>query len=195
VNRGVGTGNLLGALAEAVFMLNMEKNSDVVSMCSYAPLFENVNGRDWPVNLILLDSSRTTGRSSYQVQKLFSANRPDFVFPTGVQAPLIALTNATVQQLYALAGLDEKRGEVVIKVVNPTPASVSAAINLQGASKHRLKGKVIQLGNINATAENSLAQPGVVVPVESDFKAAGPRFNYSFGPNSLTILRFPARVR
>ncbi|MBP8303167.1 MAG: alpha-L-arabinofuranosidase, partial [Phycisphaerae bacterium] len=65
VNRGVGTGNLLGGLAEAVFMLAMERNADVVRMCSYAPLLENVHQRDWPVNLILLDSSRCVGRSSY----------------------------------------------------------------------------------------------------------------------------------
>ena len=52
VNRNVGRGSLWGALAEAVFMLNMERNSDVVRLCSYAPLFENVHQRDWPVNLI-----------------------------------------------------------------------------------------------------------------------------------------------
>jgi len=55
-------------------------------MASYAPLFENVNRRDWPVNLILLDSSRAAGRSSYQVQKMFSAHRPDVVLATTVRA-------------------------------------------------------------------------------------------------------------
>ncbi|OHB63415.1 MAG: hypothetical protein A2Y77_18435, partial [Planctomycetes bacterium RBG_13_62_9] len=92
VNRGVGTGSLLGALSEAVFMLNMERNADIVTMCSYAPLLENVNQRNWPVNLILLDSSRVVGRSSYQVQKLFAANQPDVVLETRVQAAEAELT-------------------------------------------------------------------------------------------------------
>src|SRR5262249_48016638 len=69
VNRGVGSGNLSGALAEAVFMLNMEKNAEIVKMCSYAPLFENIHQGNAPVSLIRFDSSRVVGRTSYQVQK------------------------------------------------------------------------------------------------------------------------------
>ena len=75
-NSGVGAGNLLAALSEAAFMTGMERNSDVVRMASYAPLFENVNNRAWPVNLIRFDSSRSCGRSSYQVQKLFAEHQP-----------------------------------------------------------------------------------------------------------------------
>jgi hypothetical protein len=50
VNNNVGSGNLLGALSEAAFMIGMERNSDIVTMASYAPLFENVNNRAWAVN-------------------------------------------------------------------------------------------------------------------------------------------------
>ncbi|MEI6604198.1 MAG: alpha-L-arabinofuranosidase C-terminal domain-containing protein [Verrucomicrobiota bacterium] len=87
VNNNVGSGNLLGALSEAAFMLGMERNSDVVTMASYAPLFENVNNRAWAVNLIRFDSSRSTGRSSYHVQTMFSANRPDVTLKTQVTEP------------------------------------------------------------------------------------------------------------
>ena len=87
VNNNVGSGNLLGALSEAAFMIGMERNSDVVTMASYAPLFENVNNRAWAVNLIRFDSSRSTGRSSYHVQTMFSANRPDVTLATKVEEP------------------------------------------------------------------------------------------------------------
>ncbi|MFC1569476.1 alpha-L-arabinofuranosidase C-terminal domain-containing protein [bacterium] len=76
-NRGVGSGNLNGALSEAAFMTGMERNSDLVTMSSYAPLIENSNARNWPVNLIWVKSDRVIGRSSYYVQKLFAENRPD----------------------------------------------------------------------------------------------------------------------
>ena len=46
-NGGVGAGNLLAALSEAAFILGMERNSDVVKMSSYAPLFENENRGRW----------------------------------------------------------------------------------------------------------------------------------------------------
>ena len=84
VNRGVGAGNLLGALSEAAFMMGMERNSDVVVMASYAPLFENVNDREWPVNLIRFDSSRVLGRSSFYVQKMLGEHLPDVMVETTV---------------------------------------------------------------------------------------------------------------
>ena len=76
-NRGVGSGNLNAALSEAAFMTGMERNSDLVTMSSYAPLIENSNAPNWPVNLIRLKSDKVIGRSSYYVQKLFAQNRPD----------------------------------------------------------------------------------------------------------------------
>ena len=48
VTSGYGTnGNLTSALAEAAFMTGLERNSDLVQMASYAPLFANVNGTQW----------------------------------------------------------------------------------------------------------------------------------------------------
>ena len=43
VTQGCGQGNLRAAVGEAAFMTGMERNSDVVVMASYAPLFVNVN--------------------------------------------------------------------------------------------------------------------------------------------------------
>ena len=45
VTQGCGQGNLRAAVGEAAFMTGMERNSDVVVMASYAPLFVNVNHR------------------------------------------------------------------------------------------------------------------------------------------------------
>jgi len=81
VNRNCGAGNLRGALGEAAFMTGMERNSDVVVMACYAPLFCNVNYKKWNPDLIDFDSSRVYGLPSYYVQKMFSENRGDVVMP------------------------------------------------------------------------------------------------------------------
>lgn len=86
VTQGSGAGNLRGALGEAVFMTGMERNSDVVVMSSYAPLFANVNYKKWNPDLINFDSSRMYGTPSYYVQKMFATNRGDVVLPVAVQA-------------------------------------------------------------------------------------------------------------
>jgi alpha-L-arabinofuranosidase len=76
-NSQVGGGNMLAALSEAAFISGMERNSDIVTMASYAPLFENRKDRVWPVNLIWMDNQTVLGRSSYYVQKMYAENMPD----------------------------------------------------------------------------------------------------------------------
>jgi alpha-L-arabinofuranosidase len=90
VTRNTGKGNLRGAIGEAAFMTGMERNSDVVTMASYAPLFVNLNHRAWNPDLINFDNSRWYGLPSYYVQKLFSEHRGDVVLPTTVESGEVA---------------------------------------------------------------------------------------------------------
>ena len=87
VTQGCGQGNLRAAVGEAAFMTGMERNSDVVLLASYAPLFANVHYKKWNPDLIDFDSSRVYGIPSYYVQQMFSANRGDVVLPVTVTAP------------------------------------------------------------------------------------------------------------
>ena len=89
VTRNTGKGNLRGAIGEAAFMTGMERNSDVVAMAAYAPLFCNANHKRWPINLINFDSTRWFGIPSYYVQKLFSEHRGDVTLPVEVESGMI----------------------------------------------------------------------------------------------------------
>jgi alpha-L-arabinofuranosidase len=90
VTKGCGQGNLRAAMGEAAFMTGLERNSDIVVMASYAPLFVHVNHRRWTPDLINFDSSRSYGLPSYYAQQMFSRNRGDVVLPVTVDAPLVA---------------------------------------------------------------------------------------------------------
>jgi alpha-L-arabinofuranosidase len=87
VTQNTGKGNLRGAVGEAAFMIGMERNSDVVVMSSYAPLFVHLNHRKWNPDLINYDSTGAYGIPSYYVQQLFGQNRGDAVLPTEVTTP------------------------------------------------------------------------------------------------------------
>jgi alpha-N-arabinofuranosidase len=76
-NSGVGAGNMNASLSDAVYIMSMEKNSDLVKMSSYAPLLVNVNDIAWPVNLINFDASKSFARISYYLIKMFNDNKPD----------------------------------------------------------------------------------------------------------------------
>jgi alpha-L-arabinofuranosidase len=84
VTSGGGQGNLMGALGEAAFMTGLERNSDIVEMSSYAPLFANVNDLKWVPDLIYYDSSQLAPTPSYYVQKLFAQHRGDAVLPSAL---------------------------------------------------------------------------------------------------------------
>ena len=75
VTNGFGDiGNLNAALGEAVFMMGMENNSDVVAMNSYAPIFVNENDARWRPDMIRFNSHQVMGTPSYYVQQLFPNN-------------------------------------------------------------------------------------------------------------------------
>src|SRR5207237_10330322 len=63
------------------------RNSDIVRMASYAPLFVNVNDRRWNPDAIVFDDARSYGTPSYYVQKLFSQHRADVVLPVEISQP------------------------------------------------------------------------------------------------------------
>ena len=84
-NAGVGRGNWMAALNDAAYMMSVEKNTDLVKMASYAPLLENVNKRDWEVNMIHFDSTRVFARATYSVQQMFADSLPSVSLPTTVE--------------------------------------------------------------------------------------------------------------
>ena len=172
------------ALAEAAFVTGLERNADVVRMSSYAPLFGHVDAWQWTPNLIWFDNLRSYGTPNYYVQKLFSTNRGTRLLPLLLDG---SPKNGR-DGLYASASLDERAGEVILKLVNTTSAQRDVRVNLAGARGVR-GGRVLTLGSSNLKAENSLDEPANISPVERPLETAGADFDYALAPNSLTVLR------
>ncbi|MGK5739314.1 alpha-L-arabinofuranosidase C-terminal domain-containing protein [Micromonospora sp. URMC 103] len=73
---------LSNALAEAAYMTGLERNADVVTMASYAPLLANIDYVQWRPDLIWFDNDQSWGSANYEVQKLFMNNVGDRVVPS-----------------------------------------------------------------------------------------------------------------
>jgi alpha-L-arabinofuranosidase len=186
VQSGAGDGNMNAALGEAAFMTGLERNSDLVLMASYAPLFVNPSWRDWNPNLIVFDSSRAYGTPSYYNQLLFANNRPDVLLPLDLQMPPGGDPKAR-PALYAVAGEKKDSGEIIVKVVNITGQPQDASIGLKGGPVG-FTARATVLASENPSDENSFAQPDKVEPRESDLGSVNSPFQYSFKPYSITIL-------
>jgi alpha-N-arabinofuranosidase len=188
VTSNVGNGNITAALAESAYLIGLERNSDIVKMSSYAPLFYHENDIAWPVNMIAIDNARVAGRSSYYVQKLFAHNRPDYTLETSV--PKVA--NPNEQEIWALAGFDAQAGEYIVKVVSKKQTALPVTINFEGVKKLGKKAKVTTLWHTDSAAENSLDNPNEIIPQTTEFQVKDIRIDYTLKPNSLTIIRIEA---
>lgn len=70
-------GNLDASLAEAAFMVGMERNADIVKLSSMAPTFINLNDPTWNPDILAYDNANAYGNPAYHVQKLFATNLAD----------------------------------------------------------------------------------------------------------------------
>ncbi len=183
--------NLECALAEAAYMTGLERNGDVVRMASYAPLFANVDAWQWTPDLIWVDNLQVYGTPDYYVQQLFSRNQGDVVLPAqlgGTGAP-----GSTAPRLYATAARDDQTHEIILKVVNPENAAADVEINLAGVNGVKPGADCIVLSGTDPEDVNSFNEPMKISPVESKLDGMAPRFNHSFPPYSLTVLRLAAQ--
>jgi len=84
---GDPTPNMGAALGDAAWMVGMGRNSGLIIMASYAPLFVNVNkgGMQWQTDLIGYDTMTSYGSPSYSAQKMFSLYHGDDVVSIAAQ--------------------------------------------------------------------------------------------------------------
>lgn len=194
-NREVGGGNMDAALSEAAFIGGMERNGDIVTMASYAPLFENRHDRSWSTNLIWIDTDRVMGRASYYVQQMASHHRPDYNVGNSLPVSATAAVAAPSDTLppsprrFITTGYDSRAGELILKVVNASTSPYSVAFTLDGATDVAPEGRAITLAAASLADENSWEEPEKIVPVESAIDRLGEKFSYDFHPCSYTILR------
>jgi alpha-N-arabinofuranosidase len=178
------TPNFLAALGDSAWMAAMERNSDIVVMQCYAPLFVNVNAgaRQWRPDLIGYDALHAFGSPSYYAIQMFSTNRGDEILKaTFGDSPL---QGSVIR--------DSTTGTVFVKIVNPSGKTEPLKIDLQGGPAIASNALVTTF-SADPAATTSFDDPKKVAPVVSEVSGIGASFNYTFAPNSITVLKLSAR--
>ncbi|CAN1752283.1 Alpha-L-arabinofuranosidase 1 [Linum perenne] len=109
--KDAGTGSLLAALAEAAFLIGLEKNSDIVEMASYAPLFVNTNDRRWNPDAIVFNASKAYGTPSYWMQRFFAESSGGSLLNSTLQT-----TSSSSIVASAIAWKDSKDSSTYIRI-------------------------------------------------------------------------------
>jgi len=170
------------AIAEAAFMIGLERNGDVVSLASYAPLFAKKNHTQWRTDMIFFDNSGYFLTPNYHVQKLFSTNMGDTYFEN------IVSFDSKDSTLAASCVKNSKSGEIILKLVNYSNDPKSMKVNLSKFKNLVLEAdQTILKGEDND--ENSFENPEKVKPSNTTIKTTKV-FDYQAPAMSLSILKF-----
>jgi alpha-L-arabinofuranosidase len=178
------TPSMKAAIGDGVFMVAMERNSDIIKMHCYAPLLVNVNpgAYQWRPDLIGYDALSAYGSPSYYAFQMFSRNLGDEILP-------VMFKNTSVQ---GSATRDSQTGEIIIKLVNPNLTPQTLPIEIKGVTALKSKATVITL-SANPEDTNSIRRPRNVVPVTTMLRGVKPGFTYTLPPTSIVVIRLEAR--
>jgi len=208
---GSPTPNMAGALGDAAWMTGMERNSDIVLMSCYAPLFVNVNpgGMQWKTDLIGYDALNSYGSPAYYAQKMFSTHHGDMVLATDSQdiptfpwqPPARGRNGVTqprppeqqVRQIFFDATRDSQSGTIYLKIVNTLGTPQPVKIQISGAAAVEAEGTAIVLKADRPDDTNSIQEPARIIPVTKKVDGLGTEFTREFPPYSITVLELKAK--
>jgi alpha-L-arabinofuranosidase len=178
------TPNMWAAIGDAAFMTQMEKNSDIVVMNCYAPMFVNVNpgARQWRPNLIGYDGLRVYGSPSYYAIKMFSTHIGDQILKA----------TATDTDVLVSPTRNSRSGAIYVKLVNSSNAQAPVRLDLQGVQNLASTATAVTLA-ADPKATNSIDAPQAVAPVTSKVSGVKPGFVYNVPATSIVVLVLESR--
>lgn len=115
---------LIDALSEALYLLHVERNADIVVMTSYAPLFARKNATNWNPDMIYFDNERPYLTCSYYVQQMFGQSSGNYYY-----GDCVNIKDATNLQEQSVV-LNTKTRQLFVKLCNASADTKTADINL-----------------------------------------------------------------
>jgi alpha-N-arabinofuranosidase len=183
-----GENTLYAALCEAAFMTGLERNSDLVAMTSYAPLFAKTTNTQWHPDLIWFDNTTSYGSCSYYVQKMFGQNMGTHTLSTTLESTS-PLSLHQRFPIYGIASKDQHTNEIIVKLVNIAQSPNSVVIHLDGLTELAPVVKGTLLTSPNRRDVNTLEEPTKVAEQTFTFENSSPTFVYEMPANSFVVLR------
>ena len=174
------------SLMEAAFMTGIERNADVVSMATYAPLFAHVEGWQWRPDMIWYDNLRMFKSCSYYVQQLYSLYKGTNVLPLIMDGKVVA-GDEDQNGLFASSVINKNNDEIYIKIANVNKDDQDVKINLKGL-KNAAEARCITLTSKNPTDENTLDNPEKITPKESSLQLDGNRLQTTIPASSFCVI-------
>lgn len=175
---------LIDALSEGLYLIHVERNGDVVSMTSYAPLFARKNATNWNPDLIYFDNERPYLTCSYYVQQMFGQSAGQYYYGDCVTIENQDKSNGDGFLQEQSVVLNVKTRTLYVKVCNATENAKKAQLDL---SRFKIKSTAVKtVLSGDPQAENNFDQQPIA-PVSEQIKIAK-KMTLDIAPYSFTML-------
>ena len=177
--------SFLTALSEAAFMTGLERNADVVHLCTYAPLFAHKEAWQWRPDLIWFDNLSFVKTPNYYVQQLFGNNAGTHVLALTMNGKAVS----GQQNLYATAASDARDNTLIIKIANTGIDQKKISFILDGLKAGVHAVTLTHLNSSDLNAKNSFETPDLITPKVVHSYIKDNKMDIALPPLSFTILR------
>ena len=171
--------NLETALSEALYLTAVERNADVVSMTSYAPLLAKEGHTQWRPDLIYFNNEEVKPTVGYYTQQMYGQNAGNEYFDSTIK--LDSRRDDVKKRVGVSVVKDSVSGDFIVKLVNMLPVEVSAKIELEGVTF------------VNPTAQKTVLtgspKDEKVIPIKENMEVQGQGFAYTLPSYSFTVIR------
>lgn len=171
--------NIETALSEALYLTAVERNGDIVSMTSYAPLLAKDRHTQWSPDLIYFDNTEVKPTVGYYTQLMYGQNSGNEYLFSAID--LDNRQEAVKKRVGASVVKENESADIIVKLVNLLPVSVRSQVELDGdALIHPSAIKTVLTGD----PKDKQAKP-----VSSGFELSGNNFSYEMPAYSFTVIR------
>lgn len=177
--------SFLTALSEAAFMTGLERNADVVHLCTYAPLFAHKEAWQWRPDLIWFDNLSFVKTPNYYVQQLFGNNAGTHVLALTMNGKAVS----GQQNLYATAASDATDNTLIIKIANTGIDQKKISFILDGLKAGVHAVTLTHLNSSDLNAKNSFETPDRITLKVVHSYIKDNKMDIALPPLSFTILR------
>lgn len=171
--------NVETALAEALYLTAVERNADVVTMTSYAPLLAKEKYTQWTPDLIYFNNNEVKPTVDYYTQQMYGQNAGTHYVNSTVT--LDNNRDDVKKRVGVSVVKDERSGDYIVRLVNMLPVEVKASVKLDGAE---IKTPTAVKTLLTGAPKDKNARS-----VTSDFELCGAEFPYTMPKYSFTVIR------
>lgn len=127
--------NLECALSIGLYLTDVERNADVVTMTSYAPLLSKKGRTQWRPDLIYFDNENISLSPDYYVQQMYGVNAGTSYIPSFIElqekccgkcgkTPKAVTDDVVTDRFGVSTVIDEKTGDTIVRIANMLPVGV-----------------------------------------------------------------------